>query len=805
MATAGFGEQLTRRKKWITGLVSGVLAATVLVIVAGYWWDRARKDKALPVPQTLPTNIHQQLSGYSFTRSEEGRRIFTVHAARTVAFKQGGTTILEDVFVEVFGRTENRHDILRTRLCEYNAQSGDLFSAGKVEIELNARGGPRAGRALRPEEGMDPRRQPVVVETSRVSFMQRGSLAVSDQPVRFRIGSATGGARGLTYATHEGWLELRKDIVVELQPRGGSAPDEPVQLRASRLRYDPPRGASGKLELTGPVVVTQGNRRVLAERGNVLLDGQNRVTQVELEGGVKAFDSSNAGEMEAGARSVRGEFDPASGQLRLVVAEGDVLGESRRRGTVSRLVAQEVQMTFQGLRPRPQEGRASGSVQLTVEPSDPRKSGLPRRAPPGTMPVEKKTLAADQTRFAFQSDGAGLREIDTVGPGKLVIVPAEPKVGERVVTAGRFLMAFDKGSRLETLLGFSRTRIVFKPPTNAPAGTAVPESTSERLEATFDPLTQTPREFEQIGDFRFEDGDQQGSAERASYSPQSQVLTLIGRPQVWDATTRMRAERILFDLRRDTAEGLSEVQATHFESAAQRETGRHPAAQLPASTGAGSPGAVDPTNVLADRMVAARRSQFVHYEGHVRVWHGADVVESSALDVFRTERRVSSGSRVLTSHLKPATLVPETGTTASVRRESRPVTIRADRLEYFDEGRKASYRGNVQLQTESTTLQADRLDVYFRSAGAVETSEIERAVANGRVAVAQPTRHAKGERAEFDAPAGKILLTGGPPTLVDAEKGSTTGQRLTFFIRDDRLLADGGDESPTLTKHRVAQ
>jgi hypothetical protein len=47
-------------------------------------------------------------------------------------------------------------------------------------------------------------------------------------------------------------------------------------------------------------------------------------------------------------------------------------------------------------------------------------------------------------------------------------------------------------------------------------------------------------------------------------------------------------------------------------------------------------------------------------------------------------------------------------------------------------------------------------------------------------------------------------MTGGPPTLDDAEKGSTTGQRLTFFVHDDRLIVDGGEQSPTLSQHRVA-
>jgi lipopolysaccharide transport protein LptA len=139
------------------------------------------------------------------------------------------------------------------------------------------------------------------------------------------------------------------------------------------------------------------------------------------------------------------------------------------------------------------------------------------------------------------------------------------------------------------------------------------------------------------------------------------------------------------------------------------------------------------------------------------------------------------------------------------KRETRPVTIRADRLEYFDQGRKASYRGNVKLLTEKTTLEADRVDAYFSGVPGTEATELEHAIAEGHVRVTQPARRAAGSHGEYYAKDGKIILTGGPPTLYDADKGFTTGQRLTFYIRDDRLQVDGGDESPTFSKHRIAQ
>jgi lipopolysaccharide export system protein LptA len=382
-----------------------------------------------------------------------------------------------------------------------------------------------------------------------------------------------------------------------------------------------------------------------------------------------------------------------------------------------------------------------------------------------------------------------LKDAETSGPATLLITPADRKTGEKVITAGQFLMDFDARSRIESLRGLSPTQVLFRPPTSAPAGSTSQQSLADRLDASFDPGTQTLREVLQAGNYQYRDGDRQASADNAHYDALTQTMLLLGHPQVWDPNSRVKCQKITMDMRTNTSFGEGNVQATHLPSP---QPGA-PAASTPAL----------PTNVLADRMLARRQSQTIHYEGHVRAWQGTDVVQSSSLDVFRAEKRVSSGSQVVTSYLQPAAASKE-GVTLRPSGGTRPVTIRADFLEYFDQGRRARYHGNVRLATESTQLVSDRLDVYFTQGDTAEGSEVDRAEADGHVKVTQPGRVGTGDHAEYYAGPGKIVLTGGPPTLVDEEKGSTTGQRLTFFIRDDRLFVDGGDQSPSLSKHRVA-
>lgn len=760
---------VARRRKLTAGIVTGALVVTATIVVLTYWRNRVREEKAVRPLPSLPSNVHQQLSGYSFTRSDGGRQIFTVHAARTVAFKQGGTTVLEDVYVEVFGQTGNRRDILRTRRCDYNTESGDLFSSGTVQMELNApanekaRGGPEQQRS-------------VMLETSKLYFEQQGSLLTSDEPVRYRIGPVSGTARGMSYSTKEGWLELKEDVNAEMSLKGGSAPQLPVRLTAARARYEKQKG---EVRLGGPVEIGQGNRRVQAGSALITLDNRNRVVRALLEDDVQAFGHSENAQLGGSAHRVRGDFDPVSEQLRTVFAEGDVKLDSKRAGENSHLAAQQVGVNFAGEHSEAQSGMASGSVHLSVETS----AGAAEQLASANLGAEKKDLTAGGLRFSFQSRGQSLKDADTVGAGRLVLAPSNPKAGERVITAGQFLMGFDQRSRLETLRGVSGSRIVFQPPKSAPAGSLAQESSADRLEAAFDPVTQTIRTVQQFGDFQFREGDRRATAEQASYQAQTNSLVLTGRPEFRDPEMRTRADRVLLNLGTDTAEGVGKVQSTHLGGFAGNGV----------------------TNVLADRVVAQRRSQTVHYKGNVRAWHGTDVIESAALDVYRNERRVSSGYRVCTSHLQPSSFVGRNGAKSETKGGTSPATIRADHLEYFDEGRKASYRGSVRFQTENTTLEADRLDAYFSGAPGAEDTELERAVADGHVRMTQPARRATGNHAEYFAQDGRMLLIGGPPTLYDVDKGFTTGQRLTFFLHDDRLLVDGGDESPTVSKHRIAQ
>jgi hypothetical protein len=78
-------------------------------------------------------------------------------------------------------------------------------------------------------------------------------------------------------------------------------------------------------------------------------------------------------------------------------------------------------------------------------------------------------------------------------------------------------------------------------------------------------------------------------------------------------------------------------------------------------------------------------------------------------------------------------------------------------------------------------------------------------VAQDNVVIQQANRRADGQSLVYTVADDKFVLTGGPPSIFDAEQGKITGVSLTFFRGDDRVLVEGGASTPVVTQTRVAR
>jgi lipopolysaccharide export system protein LptA len=145
--------------------------------------------------------------------------------------------------------------------------------------------------------------------------------------------------------------------------------------------------------------------------------------------------------------------------------------------------------------------------------------------------------------------------------------------------------------------------------------------------------------------------------------------------------------------------------------------------------------------------------------------------------------------------------------------------IHAPSLTYWDDQSKARLEGGVTATSQQGELTSKTLDAYLGRAptgngaksGASSTAasassggrQLTRIVAQGQVVVRQGDRRGTAQEAIYTAADQRFVLSGGEPTIIDANSDTTTGHSLTFFVANDTILIDSQEGLRTLTKHRV--
>ena len=133
--------------------------------------------------------------------------------------------------------------------------------------------------------------------------------------------------------------------------------------------------------------------------------------------------------------------------------------------------------------------------------------------------------------------------------------------------------------------------------------------------------------------------------------------------------------------------------------------------------------------------------------------------------------------------------------------------------------------GGVVMKGADATITSDHADVFLKtraggspaptqtqvgqSQGSQATggaSQLERIVAEGGKEIRQATRRAVGTKLVYTAADGRFVLTGSEgksPSIFDAEQGTITGDSLTFYSRDDKVVVGSAESSRTVTQTRV--
>ena len=769
------GTEAARYARWSAGVAMALVAITLGVYLQRGWVARRERKKA---PPPAPPSVEKQSTALAFSKVEGNRTLFTVRASRSTEFKGRPEDLLEDVQITIFGRNGERRDTLHTQSCQYTKDGGRITCAGEVQMDLQSAA--EAERAAQKPRGAA---RSLHVETRGVNFGRESGLAQTAEMVKFAFAGGEGQALGLEYRSDEGLVRLEKDVRLRLKRpvEGGAravpiAGSEAVEVTGTSLEY---RHERRVMRLSGPVRAASGTTTLAAGELALELDANYQAQRLVARPGTAGGQRPEVHTKRAGgggqvsADELLARLDPG-GSVTRVEGTGRVQGEFANGAAATILTANYVVLKVAARSGEPEELTAQGEVKAETR--------APRTGAAGEM---LRRLQSEAVRLKFAQRGAQggtrLESAETLAPGALAW--EETGAGGRAtrLQAERLQLALQPNGQAGEAQARGNVQIQRMLPGR-------PEETSTAREgvARFDARGDWA-EMELRGDVKLRAGERRGQAETAVLSRAAQTAQLIGNAVASDAGTRTTARTITFFQATGEIRAEGGVRSTDF---APRGVQLAPV----------------PANLSADRLEANAQTGRALYSGHARLWQEETVMEAETIELLRTTRTLNARGNVRAVFSQGALTAkgPAGSRPPDSRKGAAPLWhMQSDTLSYREAESRARLEGNVFAQSAGQSLRAAALDVYFSRGANGGGQQVSRAVATGGVTVTQGVRRGTAERGEYSVAEGKFVLSGGNPTLYDAESGATTGRQLTFFLADDTIIVDSENGSRTLTKHRV--
>jgi len=816
---------VSRLRRWFA-----LGAILMITTVAGmYFYARWSLRKAVhDLPAKMGLDIQQTAEGFSISKSIEGRTQFTVSASKAVQFKDGGRADLHNVMIVIYGKDADRFDRVAADDFEYDPVSGNVTAKGTVLIDLEAN-----PEGMRHSDQTPPaqRRTPIHLETDGLVFNKNTGDASSAGKVVFQTPQASGSAVGIEYVAKTGTMNLLSAVAMTVNR------PQPVHLNADHgvITKQP-----HQVVLT-TVHMTREQQEARSDYATFFLREDDTVDHILAEGDVETVlhgRSSSNSNSETRERSDHAELflTGARNLLTTAILTGNVqlasLGTQPADAAAGRatlhFVGRQMLKTVHaedGVRLTQKSSRAGTLVAAAAPPSSSASSSALSSTPEkgGTQDVEMTAPVMD----FIVKDGRLLERAETSGPPQIVIT--QPGANQKtVVTAAKFTAKFTENNRLATLHGEPDAKIFSSliqaskndaskagsSKTGSP-GQTDRVSTSRMLDVGFFPEGGV-RSITQTGGFVYVDGPQRAWAQRGEYTTADQLAVLTGSPRVVDGGMTTTAQTIRMNQATGDAIAEGNVKSTYSDLKAQPD-----GAMLASS---------DPIHVTSRSMTANRSTAIAVYTGDARLWQDANIVEAPTLQFDRDHRTifaqgVGQGEVSVETRLRPVRAGQSPAPTQALAQPVSTVLVQVDkngtvtplritskRLNYSDAERRIFLDGGVTTKASDATMTGQRMTVFLlprsqSKAGAnpAMPGQVDRIIAEDQVMITQPTRHATGERLVYTSADDKFVLTGGPPSIFDAERGKTTGDSLTFYKHDDRVLVEGKETSPAVTRTQVAR
>jgi lipopolysaccharide export system protein LptA len=714
-----------------------------------------QERSAPPAPKSLPGHISAAADHWRWSHTDGNRRIVEAEARTWRQIKEPSRFELEDVELRFFQKDGKTFDKVRSAKADFDIDQKLLHSPGEVEITMAV-----------PADNT-PKGRLMVIRSSGVTFESTTGKARTDRPASFTFDTAEGQAVGASYDPSTRQLELNSQV--QLSWRGSGPQSKPMKIEAGRLTYNEREAKvflSPWSRLTRDTLTLEAGMAVISLEKGVI-----RQVEAQEARGDDRFPKRRI-DFQASQLVMRFTED---GEMEHLTGDGNARLAAISDAARTNVVSDRVDLEFDTSSEESALKRADATGHAVVESVPVAKPGAPQPA--------TRVLRSDSVALHMRAGGREIERLETHAPGQIDFLPNRPGERRRHVEAFRMYINYAANNEIESYRAVDVATRTERETAKKTASTAL--TWSQNLAAEFAPKTGQLTRMEQWTDFRYEEGDRRARADKASLDAPGDIITLTGRARVWDLAGSADADLIVLDQKSGgfTAEG------------------RVTSTRQPDRKGAGSAmlASDQPVQARSEKMTAADNNRHVVYEGGAVLWQDANRLQADRIEIDRQKRGLTARGKVVSQFLDRSK--PASGDKKAAGKGVFTV-IRAPEMTYSDEERLAHYRGGVELTRPGMTIRGREIRAYLRDSKS--DSSLDRAVADGQVEILQAAagrkRTGTSEHAEFYEQEQRVILTGGEPRLVDSARGTTRGQRLTYYANRDHLIVEGADGRPAVSR-----
>jgi LPS export ABC transporter protein LptC len=777
-----------------------LLLAAVTAVAISYWRLKDRTTFRLrPGVARLSTEVVGEIKNLEHREMKGDRLWVMLKADRDIQYSDGHHK-LENVYLEVYPDKGDVPDKISSRETLTNEDNTQFLFTGNVQIETRDR---------------------LKAAAETVEYDAKTEVANVTTPVQFERENISGRADSANLDARNKKLELKGAVEITVRPGDGSQPEQaanaalpkmnlrgqPVTVKSAQATFDQ---AGMTIGFGGGAVAEQGRDVMSGETLTGYLTERKHVRYIAARTGayLRSMNEGHAAEVFAdqldfyfnedqkltsahAINNVRAKTIDADSDAELVAGasadldfnvQGDksVLKEMRAGGrpvltlaapkskaadpkaASKRLTADAVRLYWHQTGRDLERAEAEGGVEIQVEPARPDPA------------ADRKKLYAALVKCQFYEAGNLAKNFDASGDVKAVVEPLQEtdKRATRTLTAPEMVAVFVRETQdVERFDATGGARFQERERT----------LTSQRMTANFSPATSALERVNAEGDAKFNEADRNGQSAAMVYTAVDSMLRLRGgEPVVWDSRARLKATEIDSDTANKISNARGKVLTTYYS---QEQTN----------------GAAPFKSVKSPVFIASAAAEFQHetgvgvYTGNARAWQDDNFVKADRIVLRREQKRMEAAGSVQSA------LYQARRREANGERVVVPVFVTSRSMTYGDAERLIHYEGDVDVRQGTERMTSEAADIYLMK----DSYEVERSVSQRNVVVTQPGRRGTGDWGQYTAADETVVLTGNPARVEDAEKGTSESRRMTVYLRESRVVSDGGGDAGQPSTGRV--